>query len=167
MSVSYRELRANDPGRQSSLSCGVEATLDSVRVERQMRVREKRVGEKLKESYIFISIIHILSQKRHRDQLTRIYICRGELISPVKGKPVGHLRCRSRPRPRGRTSHKTTAEHSIRHRRVCTCRLDVILNCFLIGTGWTAEDSKQRKETRCMESEKEFPSSAPHRWIVP
>lgn len=68
------------PGRQSSLSCGVEATLDSVRVERQMRVREKRVGERLNESYMFISIIRILSQKRHRNQLTRIYICRSEPV---------------------------------------------------------------------------------------
>lgn len=63
MSVSCRELRANDPGRQRSLSCGLEATLDSVRVERQMRVRETRVGEGLNESYMFISIIRILSQK--------------------------------------------------------------------------------------------------------
>lgn len=59
----YPVLRANDLGRQSSLSCGLEATLDSVRVERQTRVREKRVGEGLNESYMFISILRILSQK--------------------------------------------------------------------------------------------------------
>lgn len=64
MSVSCRELRANDPGRQSSLSCGVEATLDSVRVERQMRVREKRVGgEAERVLYVYFHYTYLVSKK--------------------------------------------------------------------------------------------------------